>query len=114
MILQLLQKKEQVNPSFENQLERIQFCNTYLLKPNDIAFINSLNRIQKQSKNTILTQKIQLERAGILNNQASKEIHPDYNTQAVKVLDSIISTNNFSIPYQRAIQKNKILFQNLF
>jgi TonB-dependent SusC/RagA subfamily outer membrane receptor len=107
--LQLLQKKEQNNSLLDNQLERIQFCNTYLLEPNDLAFINTLNRLQKQTKDTLLIQKIQLEKVGLLNNQASKEAHPDYNTQAVAVLDSIISTNKFSNPYKQAIQKKQTI-----
>ncbi|HTG64835.1 MAG TPA: MG2 domain-containing protein, partial [Flavobacterium sp.] len=107
--LQLLQEKEQSNRSLENQLERIQFCNTYLLGPDDIAFINTLNRLQKQTKDTLLTQKIQLEKAGLLNNQASKETHPNYNIQAVSVLDSIINANNFSNPYKQAIQKKQTI-----
>lgn len=113
--LQLLQKKEQNNSLLDNQLERIQFCNTYLLEPNDIAFINTLNRLQKQTKDTLLIQKIQLEKAAILNNQASKETHPDYNTQAITVLDSIISVNKFSNPYKLAIQKKQtIISKSLF
>lgn len=115
IILQLLQKKEQGNPSLENQLERIEFCNTYLLEPNGIAFINSLNRLQKQTKDTLLIQKIQLEKAGILSDQASKEMQPDYNIRAITLFDSIIGIKNYSNSYRQAVQKKQdIISKSLY
>lgn len=107
-ILHLLQKQELNNPSLENQLDRIIFCKNYLSDNND-AFLNTLNRLQKQSKNTLLTQKIQFEKATIFNKLASKETHPDYNTQAVTVLDSIINVNNYSDSHKQAIQKKQTI-----
>ena len=69
--------------------------------------MKSLNAIQKESKDLILTQNIQLEKAIILNRYVSKEIHPDYNIQAVETLDSIISVNNRFNAHKLALQKKQ-------
>jgi len=105
-VLVLYQKKELNAPNLENQFDRMQFCNTYLLGSND-AFIKSLNLLQKESKNLILIQKIQFEKAVILNKLASKETHPDYNIQAIATLDSIIIRNNRSNANKLALQKKQ-------
>jgi uncharacterized protein YfaS (alpha-2-macroglobulin family) len=104
--LQLLQKRENYNPSLENQLERILFCKSYLLD-NEETFLKTLNILRKQSKNILTTQKIQLVKANALSNQASKETHPDYYIQAIALLDSIISNNKDSNTYKLAIQKKQ-------
>jgi 5-hydroxyisourate hydrolase-like protein (transthyretin family) len=106
--LQLLQEREQSNSSSENQLKRILFCKNNLFNDNE-AYINALNKLQKKSKDTITTQKIQLEKATILSSLASKEIHPDYNIQAAAILDSIILVQNHSNPYKQARQKKHSL-----
>ncbi|TDE42484.1 hypothetical protein E0I26_13495 [Flavobacterium rhamnosiphilum] len=105
-VLELYQKQEINTPDLENQFDRIQFCSTNLLESND-AFMKSLNLLQKESKDIILTQNIQLEKAIILNAQASKETHPDYNIQAIATLDSIISMNNRSNAHKLALQKKQ-------
>lgn len=105
-VLELYQKQEKNTPDLENQFDRIQFCNRVLLD-SDEAFIKSLNAMQKESKDLILTQKIQFEKAVILNNHASKEIYPDYNIRAVGTLDSIINSNNRSNAHKLAIQKKQ-------
>lgn len=108
--LQLLQQREQNNPSPENQLNRISFCKNYLADNND-AFLNILNRLQKLTKDILLIQKIQLEKATILSSLALKETYPDYNIRAVAVLDSIISVQNHSNPYKQAHQKKHFLLE---
>lgn len=105
-VLELYQKQERNVPDLENQFDRIQFC-TRVLLDSDEVFMKSLNTLQKESKDLILTQKIQLEKAVILNNLASKETHPDYNIKAVATLDSIISSNNRSNAHKLAIQKKQ-------
>lgn len=105
-VLELYQKQEINAPDLENQFDRIQFCNTNLLESND-AFMKSLNLLQKECKDIILTQKIQLEKAVILNRQASKETHPHYNIQSIATLDSIIKNNNRSNAYKLALQKKQ-------
>lgn len=105
-VLVLYQKQEINAPTLENQFDRMQFCNTYLLDSNN-AFTKGLNQLQKESKEIILTQKIQFEKAVILSKQASKETHPDYNIQAIATLDSIIKINNRSNAHKLAIQKKQ-------
>nr|WP_315211260.1 MG2 domain-containing protein [uncultured Flavobacterium sp.] len=104
--LELYQKQEKNATNLENQFDRILFSNSYLLDATDL-FMKSLNAIQKKSTNLILTQKIQFEKAVILNNHASKETHPDYNIKAVATLDSIISINNRSNTHKLALQKKQ-------
>lgn len=105
-VLVLYQKQEINAPTLENQFDRMQFCNTYLLDSTD-AFTKGLNQLQKESKDIILTQKIQFEKAVILSKQASKEMHPDYNIHAIAILDSIIKINNRSNAHKLAIQKKQ-------
>jgi TonB-dependent SusC/RagA subfamily outer membrane receptor len=105
-VLELYQKQERNAPDLENQFDRIQFCNSVLLDSDD-SFMKSLNLLQKKSTDLILTQKIQFEKAVILNNLASKEIHPDYNIKAVATLDSIIKSNNRSNAHKLALQKKQ-------
>lgn len=111
--IELFKKKEQNNSSIQNQLQRIQFCKNYLLDDNE-AYIKALNKLQKRSKDTITTQKIQFEKATIFSNLASKEIHPDYNIKAITILDSIIAVKNHSNYYKQAHQKkHNILSKSL-
>lgn len=102
--LLLYQKRESINPSEENHWERMQFCETKLLVSDDDYF-DYLVRFQKSTKDQLLIQKIQLEKAFLLSQKASKDIHPDYNNKAVTTLDSIITINNRSNAYKLAIQK---------
>ena len=105
-VLELYQKQEKNAPTLENQFDRIQFCNNVLLDSNE-GFMKSLQSMQKESKDTILIQKIQLEKAINLNRQASKETHPDYNILAIATLDSIININNRSNAHKLALQKKQ-------
>ncbi|WP_418262093.1 MG2 domain-containing protein [Flavobacterium faecale] len=103
-LLSYYQKLEQDNPTFENQFERIQFCNDYLVK-SDEDLLKTYNLLQKKTKDTIQIQKIQLEKASIYIKNASKETHPDYNIKGIKLLDSILSIKNRSNAYKQAYQK---------
>jgi uncharacterized protein YfaS (alpha-2-macroglobulin family) len=105
-ILQLYQNQESINPSAENELERIKFCNMYLLGSNT-EFLKVLNFFQKNTKDEMFLQKIQFEKATIYTKLASKTDHPEYNIKAVSILDSIISVKNRSNAYQLAIQKKQ-------
>ncbi len=105
-VLSLYQKQEINGPNLENQFDRIQFCNTHLLDSED-KYMLALNSLQKESKDPILTQNIQYEKATIFAKKASKEKHPDYNIQAIALLDSIITINNPSNAYKLAIQKRQ-------
>ena len=105
-VLVLHQKQERNFPTLENQFYRMQFCNTYLLE-DDTTVIKSLNLLQKETKDISLIQKIQFEKAIVLNKNASKETHPDYNIQAVATLDSIIKINNRSNAHKQALQKKQ-------
>ena len=102
----LFQKQEINTPTAENQLERIKFCSNYILK-SDEDFLKSLNRIQKETKEEIITQKIQFEKATTYNKLASKENHPDYNIKAISILDSISNFNNNSNTYKLALERKQ-------
>ncbi len=104
--LDLYKKTEVYSPTAENQLERIKFCSNNILKFDD-DFLKSLNRIQKESKEEIITQKIQFEKATIYSKLASKENHPDYNIKAISILDSITNFNNNSNTYKLALQRKQ-------
>ncbi|MWB94414.1 TonB-dependent receptor plug domain-containing protein [Flavobacterium sp. GA093] len=103
-VLSLYQNQESNNPSGDNQLERMQYCKNNLLD-SDEAYFPALTSLQKETKEAILIQNIQLEKASVLSQKASKETHPDYNIQAVFLLDSIIAVNNRSNAYKLAVQQ---------
>jgi TonB-dependent SusC/RagA subfamily outer membrane receptor len=105
-VLQLYQKKEANNPSLENQFERILFCSNTIVKSDD-AFLESLNAIQKNTKDELLLQKIQFEKANIFAKLASKEIYSDYNIKAISILDSVVNVKNHSNAYKLAVQKKQ-------
>jgi uncharacterized protein YfaS (alpha-2-macroglobulin family) len=105
-VLSLYKKQETNRPSTENQLDRITFCNDYLLKSN-VDFLRALNALQKDAKEEILLQKIQLAKATIYVKEASKETHPDYNIKAISIIDSILAFSNKSNAYQLALQKKQ-------
>ncbi|PWA09821.1 MG2 domain-containing protein [Flavobacterium laiguense] len=105
-VLYLCQKQETNHPSADNQLDRINFCNDYLLKSN-VDFLQALNALQKNTKEEILLQKIQLAKATIYTKEASKEKHPDYNIKAVAIIDSVLSVSNHSNAYKLAQQKKQ-------
>ncbi|AOW08229.1 alpha-2-macroglobulin family protein [Flavobacterium gilvum] len=105
-VLSLYQKKETISPTAENQLDRITFCNDYLLK-SDSEFLQTLNVLQKTIKDEILLQKILLAKANIYAKEASKETHPDYNIKAISTIDTILSFQNQSNAYKLAQQKKQ-------
>lgn len=107
-VLSLYQKLELDSPTFENQLERILFCNQYLLK-SDEDLLNTLISLEKDTKEVTALQKIQLEKASIYIKLASKETHPDYNNKAILELENILTTKNESNSYKLAIQKKEQL-----
>lgn len=111
--LSLYQKLEIDSPTFENQLERLKFCNEYLLK-SDEDFLNTLISFEKEAKEPIQLQKIQLEKATIYAKLASKETHADYNNKALIELEKILTINNNSNTYKQATQgKEELLSKSI-
>ena len=112
-VLSLYQKLESDNPSLENQFDRILFCSDFLPE-NSEDLTKFLNEFQQRSNDPILTQKILLKKAEILLNQASKESHPDYNIEALKIYDDIIKINNQTNSAQTALgQKHAVTSKSL-
>ncbi|KUJ63659.1 hypothetical protein AR687_00280 [Flavobacteriaceae bacterium CRH] len=112
-VLSLYQKLESDNPSLENQFDRIIFCMDFLPENNE-DLTTFLNQFQQRSNDPILTQKILLKKAEILVNQASKESHPDYNIEAVKIYDNILKINDQTFVAQTALeQKHNVTSKSL-
>ncbi|MFH7004445.1 alpha-2-macroglobulin family protein [Flavobacterium bizetiae] len=107
-VLSLYQKLESDHPSLENQFDRIIFCSEFMPQPNE-DFITFLNEFQKRTDNPILIQKILLKKAEILHSQASKESHPNYNIEAVKIYDDIVKINNQTSSAQTALEQKQIV-----
>lgn len=113
LLLKLYRKQEKSNPSTENQWERIQFSTSALIDI-DESYLSLLNKLQKNTTDEFLIQKIQLEKAAFLIQKASKEAHPDYNIKALATLDSIINISNRSNAYKLALQKKgNILYKSI-
>ena len=107
-VLSLYQKLEADAPTIENKLERILFCSNYLIK-SDEGLLSALIYLEKETKEVIELQKIQLEKATVYAKLASKETHPDYNTKAISELESVLTITNNSNAYKLAIQKKEEL-----
>nr|WP_315255168.1 MG2 domain-containing protein [uncultured Flavobacterium sp.] len=107
-VLSLYQKLEINAPTFENRLERILFCCQFLIK-SDEDLLNALIILEKETKEVIELQKIQLEKATVYAKLTSKETHPDYNNKAIAELESVLTINNNSNTYKLAIQKKEEL-----
>ncbi|MTH17437.1 MG2 domain-containing protein [Flavobacterium sp. LC2016-01] len=113
LVVSLYQKKESNSPTSDNQFERLLFCKNFLFQA-DEDYSKALDKLQKKADDKILIQKIQLEKVQYLVLFASKTLHPDYNTKALAILDSIIQVNNRSNEHKKAIsQKQKLLSKSL-
>ncbi|MGQ7945355.1 alpha-2-macroglobulin family protein [Flavobacterium sp. WC2509] len=107
-VLSLYQKLEADAPTIDNKLERILFCSEFLIK-SDEDLLNALISLEKETKEAIQLQKIQLEKANVYSKLASKETHPDYNNKAISELENVLKINNNSNTYKLAIQKKEEL-----
>jgi TonB-dependent SusC/RagA subfamily outer membrane receptor len=113
LALKLYQKQETNNPNTENLWQRIQFCKQYLIDP-DHDYLQALIQLQKNTMEAVLIQKIQLEKASFLEQNASKTVRPDYNIKAIATLDSILKVDNKSNAYKLALQiRETILSKSL-
>ncbi len=112
-ILQLYQKANYPAEPTEMELDRLTFCNKYILKT-DLKFLENLNSLQKKTSDEILIQKIQYEKVLIYDKLASKDKFPDYKIKAVSCLDSILSVNNKSNTFKIAtLKKHEIALKKL-
>ncbi|TPG40009.1 alpha-2-macroglobulin family protein [Flavobacterium pectinovorum] len=105
-VIALYQKLESSNPSLENQFNRVIFCSDFIPEPTD-DLTQFLNELQQQTNDKILTQKILLKKTELLLAQASKEFHPDYKIEAVKMYDDIIKINDKTNESQTALQQKQ-------
>ncbi|MFN3754584.1 MG2 domain-containing protein [Flavobacterium sp.] len=112
-VLELYQKANLKTTPSELELDRLLFCNKYIIKK-DHELLKRLDNLQKQSKDNHLTQKIQLEKAILYKNSASKKDFKNYNAKALSILDSIIAIPNKSNAVKKGIQqKNWIISKEL-
>ncbi len=100
------QKLENAEPTLENILNRLQFCNDYLVTSDEDLLV-SLNKIKEKLSKPSEKHLVNLQIAFIYAKNASKQTHPDYNIKAIKLLDSIIATQDHSNTYKKAIQKKE-------
>ncbi|MBX9888289.1 MAG: carboxypeptidase-like regulatory domain-containing protein [Flavobacteriaceae bacterium] len=98
------QKLENTEPTIENILKRLQFCNDYLIKSDQDLLIR-LKQIKEKLRQPSEKHLVNLQVALLYAKNASKQTHPDYNVKAITLLDSIITAKDHSNTYKRAIQK---------
>lgn len=103
----LYQELERSHPANEEyRLKRMQFFERYVYK-NPAAFLEILTNFQNSLKTNDLLQDVQLLRANLYAQLASKEKHPEYNKIAIQILDSILKVESRSNAYKKAfIQKD--------
>ncbi|MEZ7514361.1 MG2 domain-containing protein [Flavobacterium frigidarium] len=101
--LSLYQKQELNSTSSDLKWQRFLFVKTHIL-PSEMDWLSILENLQKTVDSKVVKQKIKFEKAKSYIKQASKDAHPDYNIKASEVLDSIITLNDRSNVYKRAIQ----------
>ncbi|MHC0447212.1 alpha-2-macroglobulin family protein [Flavobacterium sp. 3-218] len=112
-VLVLYQKAELNNPSLENRFNRIEFISGFLTDSKDDLMV-VLNELEQKSTDNLLTQKILFKKAAILHEQASKQLHPTYNIDAVKILDQIEKLDNESNTAKKALQaKSEVVWKTI-
>lgn len=105
----LYQKMEKENPKEASVVfDRMNFFERFVYKDSP-AYIARLNRFQHSIKDTAVIQKIQLKRADLYIQLASKKEYPDYNKNANALLDSILKTKSRSNTYKNAYIKKERL-----
>lgn len=103
------QLKETYKPEPENHFERMLFINNYIFK-DAFDFIHTLDGFQKRIKDSILIQKVQLEKARLYETIANKITNPDALLIARKTLDSILDKKIDNHTNRLAVyQKEKIV-----
>lgn len=115
--LKFHQLKEGHKPLPENQFERMQFLHNYVFK-DVIDFIHTLDNFQNELQDTVLIQKVQLEKARLYETVANKKTNPDALIKSRKILDSILNNNidhftNKLATYQKQNILNKSLSVSL-
>jgi uncharacterized protein YfaS (alpha-2-macroglobulin family) len=105
-VLEFQQKIEKQNPSTENQFTRMKFWNEFYNKYDSLnqTYLNALNRLQKETKNESLIQKILVEKGTAFKNSASKETNPSFNQKAIAHLDSALAINITSEALNQALK----------
>ncbi len=107
-ILKLYQKVESLKVDSKTELNRMFFCQNYIIK-SDSFFLKTLNNFKKQSTDTLTNQRILFEKASLLEKLANKTEHPTYFNDALKTLDSIENYKNRSNIYKLSqIKKQSI------
>jgi uncharacterized protein YfaS (alpha-2-macroglobulin family) len=105
-LISFYQTKESEANSLINRFKRMQFCNTYLIQ-SGTDYLNALEKVQYQNSDPQTQQTIQLEKANLYAQLASKDAYPDYNIKAITLLDSILIIKNRSNAYKLAGQKKQ-------
>lgn len=111
-VLSLYKKKEANDPSIENQFKRAKFCYNYLLK-SDENFNTFLDQLEKETQDKNLIQDIKLQKAEILIEKASKELYPNNNIEALKIIDEIIKIDDDSNASKLASLKKREIISKL-
>ncbi|HLS30767.1 MAG TPA: MG2 domain-containing protein [Flavobacteriaceae bacterium] len=105
----LYQEREKEHPNKESVVfDRMNFFERFVYKDSP-AYLAKLNRFQQSIKDTAVIQKVQLKRADLYIQLASKEEYPNYNKKANALLDSILKTKSRSNTYKNAYIKKERL-----
>lgn len=112
-VIDLYKKANYSNKSSNLELDRLLFCNKYIVKKNDLL-LNKLNALEKRTNDSLLIQKIQFEKASIYEKLASKDTYPNYKIKCNAILDSILSISNRSNSFKKSFEmKNRIVARDL-
>ncbi|WP_181248540.1 MG2 domain-containing protein [Flavobacterium magnum] len=100
-LLDQMKALEDHGASAEKQLYRITLLGMH--SPRDNDYLRALERLEKISTDTSLTQQIQLLKAYYFQEKASKQTAADYLIKSAKTCDSILAVKNRSNAWRSAL-----------
>ncbi len=106
LIYQEIERTHPDNP--ELVLNRMDYYNQSIFNE-PLSYLETLNQFQPTVKDTSVFQELQLKRANLYIQLASKEKNPNFNQKAKTILDSILRTESRSNVYKTAFLKNEAL-----
>jgi|26BtaG_2_1085354.scaffolds.fasta_scaffold00014_16 TonB-dependent SusC/RagA subfamily outer membrane receptor len=105
----IFQEIERIHPGNpELVLNRMDYYNQSIFN-DPLSYLKTLNQFQTTVKDTSVFQEVQLKRANLYIQLASKAENPEFNKKANIILDSILKTESRSNVYKNAFLKSRAL-----
>jgi uncharacterized protein YfaS (alpha-2-macroglobulin family) len=107
-ILGLYQKLETKQVPTDIELDRLKYCNRSFYN-NKLKYENSLNSLQKRTKDSVLIQNILIEKASLKLADANKSVNQNGLIEYKILLDTITNLDKKTNSYKTATYQKKVL-----